>query len=53
VISLVVDQKFADVVKVKAVNEFVGNIAEGLARLHQRDLVSNDYHGTAITPGGL
>lgn len=51
-IALVVDQKFADVVKVKAINEWVGNIAEDEAMLHQGDLVSNDYHGTAIAPGG-
>ncbi|KAH8707491.1 prion-inhibition and propagation-domain-containing protein [Phaeosphaeriaceae sp. PMI808] len=52
-IASVVDQKFADVVKVKAVNEWVGNIAEDEAKLHQGDLVSNDYQGTAIAPGGL
>lgn len=52
-IALFVDQKFADVVKVKAVNEWVGNIAEDQAQLHQGDMVSNDYHGTPIASGGL
>jgi hypothetical protein len=33
--------------------EFVGNIAEGHARLQKGDKASNDYHGTAIIPGGL
>ncbi|KAK7177666.1 small s protein [Paraphaeosphaeria sporulosa] len=51
-IALMVDQKFADAVKVKAINEWVGNIAEDEAKLHQGDMVSNDYHGTAIAPGG-
>jgi hypothetical protein len=52
-IALVVDQKFADMVKVKAANEWIGNIAEDEATLHQGDMVSNDYHGPAIAPGGL
>ncbi|VBB77138.1 Putative heterokaryon incompatibility protein [Podospora comata] len=52
-IALIVDGKLSDMVKVKARNEWVGNTAEDESKLHQGDMVSNDYHGNAIAPGGL
>jgi hypothetical protein len=52
-IALVVDQKFADMIKMKASNEWVGNVVEVSGKLHQGDAVSNDYHGVAIAASGL
>ncbi|KAF1959411.1 hypothetical protein CC80DRAFT_490338 [Byssothecium circinans] len=51
-IALVVDQKFADMVKVRAVNEWVGNIAEDGGDLYQGEFFSLGYYGTVNTLGG-
>lgn len=51
-IAMLLDQKFADVVKMKAANEWIGNIAEENAMVHMGDLMASDYSGGAIALPG-
>ncbi|KAM7184270.1 putative heterokaryon incompatibility protein [Rhypophila sp. PSN 637] len=52
-VSLLIDHKFAELVKEKPKNEWVGNTFEHQVKVIQGDVVSSDYSGSAISHSGL
>lgn len=49
--AMPVDQKFADLIKVRMGHEYDRNIAEEQALLHQGDMVSSEYRGRFLAGG--
>jgi len=47
------DQPFGELIKARAANQWVGNVAEDNARIMQGDFVSNDYDGPMVATPGL